>query len=222
MVSVIIPAYNEEAYLPATLSALDRNRFWDEVIIVNDGSIDKTSTVSLPNNVFMVSHSKNRGKGYAIETGLKKSSGDIIMFLDADLGASAILGDHLLTPVIERTADMTIAKFPPAGKGGGFGIVKQIATHGIKYFTGKIISEPLSGQRSMRRSLLEVVHNYHYGYGFEVALTLDVLRAGHSICEVDIPFEHRQMGRNWRGFYHRGNESVQILKTLWQKRESPC
>lgn len=218
-VSIIIPAYNEDAFLPKTLEVLSRQRFWDEIVVVDDGSCDNTPILSMPDGVKMVVHKKNLGKGQAIFTGVSNSKGEILLFLDADLGDSAYLAERLIPPIAEGKADMVIAKFPPAGNKGGFGFVKKVAQHGIQQLTGENVLEPLSGQRCLRREVTNVVRNYHVGFGFEVALTLDVLRAGYSIYELEVPFSHRQLGRNWRGFYHRGNELIHILKTFWQKRQ---
>lgn len=90
--SVIIPAYNEEKRLPATLETvldyLKRKKFTFEVIIVDDGSQDgtKKSLSHFRHNeqVKLISYEKNQGKGYAIQQGVSKAEGDLILFLDAD------------------------------------------------------------------------------------------------------------------------------------------
>lgn len=218
MVSIIIPAYNEERLLPITLEVLNQHRFWHEIIVVNDGSTDKTSRLSLPIGVTMINHTSNKGKGQAIATGIQNSNGEYILFLDADLGETAFLAKNLIDPIINGVVDMTIAKFPSSGRSGGFGFVKRFAQKGIRKRTGIELCEPLSGQRCMRREITNNITNYNVGFGFEVALTLDALRAGYSICELELPFRHRQLGRTWRGFYHRGKELIHIIKTFWIKR----
>jgi glycosyltransferase involved in cell wall biosynthesis len=219
MLSVIIPAYNEETILPITLHTLDRHRFWQEMIIVDDGSNDRTAITKLPEGAHLIRHEHNYGKGRALQTGIANSKGDILLFLDADLGETAQYAHALVEPVISGEADLTIAKFPPAGRKGGFGLVKGLARYGIKRITGAEVSEPLSGQRCMRRQVAHSVMQYHYGFGIEVAFTLDVLRAGYTINEIEVPFAHRELGRTWRGFMHRGQECVEIMKTLWSKRK---
>lgn len=216
--SIIIPAFNEEKNLPITLKSLERNRFWNEIIVVDDGSYDQTASTSLPEGVCLIQHKRNYGKGSALQTGIEKSSGDLLLFLDADLGETAHFATSLLPPVVSGQADITIAKFPPAGNTGGFGLAKKIARLGIKRFTGVDITEPLSGQRCMHRKVLNSVSRFHLGFGIEVAITLDVLRAGYKINEVEIPFIHRTLGKTWAGFIHRGNECREIIRTLWYKR----
>lgn len=217
-ISIIIPAFNEEHYLPITLDTLNKNRFWDEIIIIDDGSTDKTASVPLPIGARLIKHEKNSGKGQAIFTGIQNCRGEYLVFLDADLGDTAYLAEKLIEPVKLGNADMAIAKFPPINKAGGFGIVKRFAKIGIKRLTGMELNEPLSGQRCIRKEILSINTNYNVGFGFEVALTLDVLRAGYSIYEIELPFRHRELGRTWRGFYHRGRELIHILRTFWRKR----
>ena len=85
--SIIIPAYNEENVICSTLEeiqgALDNN---NEIIVVDDGSTDKTSDLVIENfpNVKLIRISKNKGKGAAVKKGVMNASGDLILFLDAD------------------------------------------------------------------------------------------------------------------------------------------
>jgi peptidoglycan-N-acetylglucosamine deacetylase len=83
-ISVVIPAYNEEKYLPKTVtSLLNLKRKPDEVVVVDGGSTDKTSEVAQKAGakVIIVKH---RGIGYARQQGLKVAVGDIVAFTDAD------------------------------------------------------------------------------------------------------------------------------------------
>lgn len=84
--SVIIPAYNEEKRLPATLSDVNdylrRKNFKSEVIVIDDGSTDKTSKVI--KSAKLIRYKQNRGKGFAVKTGIEAAKGDLILFMDAD------------------------------------------------------------------------------------------------------------------------------------------
>ena len=89
MISIIIPAYNEEKRLSTTVtnlsSFLKSNNIESEIIIINDGSIDNTSKIDIPNgNTRMINLFKNIGKGGAIKEGVLSSMGDIIIFIDSD------------------------------------------------------------------------------------------------------------------------------------------
>src|SRR5690606_37191594 len=84
-VSVIIPAYNEEKTVANVVGVVKSLNYVDEIIVVNDGSLDSTEQKALEAGATVLNHTKNRGKGAAIKTGFKNSKGDIVLFLDADL-----------------------------------------------------------------------------------------------------------------------------------------
>src|ERR1700736_629719 len=114
--SIVIPAYNESARIPATLrSVVDciRARGWDaEVVVVNDGSHDNTAAVvrefalNAP-EIRLLENPTNRGKGYSVRNGILHAVGDIIMFTDADL-SSPIEEAEGLFAAIAQGADIAI------------------------------------------------------------------------------------------------------------------
>jgi hypothetical protein len=114
-------------------------------------------------------------------------------------------------------ADMTIARFPPARKKGGFGFVKALARWGVYIYTGKNINCSLSGQRAFRREVMECIGNISPGFGVEVGLTIDALKKGFSVMEVDVDMTHRETGRDLGGFAHRIRQFFNILQVLIQR-----
>ena len=131
-ISIIIPAYNEENKIKDTLESIKDIKEIDEIIVVDDGSSDKTSEVAKSvksDKINVITQSQNRGKGYALNNGLKEAmkKADIIGFLDGDLGNTASEVEKLITPIINNECDVTIAKFHPAKKKGGLGFVKNLA-----------------------------------------------------------------------------------------------
>tara|TARA_Y100000310_G_C20621916_1_gene783811 strand:- start:583 stop:1542 length:960 start_codon:yes stop_codon:yes gene_type:complete len=84
-VSCIIAAYNEERRISAVLKVVENFPFFDEIIVVNDGSQDLTSEMVKKFDVELIEHPKNRGKAAAVLTGVKKSSGKLLVFIDAGL-----------------------------------------------------------------------------------------------------------------------------------------
>jgi len=217
-VSAVVPAYNEAATLPETLDALHRAGCVDEVIVVDDGSTDGTADAARPYADRVLVHGENRGKGAALETGWRAARGDILLFLDGDLGETAAYAPALLDPVQRDVADVVVAVFPPARRRGGFGLVKGLARFGVEHLTGYALQAPLSGQRAVRRVVLESLPPLSGGFGVEVGLTVDVLRAGFRLYEVQVPFRHRETGRDVRGFLHRGRQFIDIALTLSRKR----
>ena len=215
-VSVIVPAYNEAHRLGETLQSLNGLKEINEIVVVDDGSRDDTASVGEKWADTVIRWEKNCGKGYALDLGWRKAKGEFIVFLDADLGRTADLAAYLIEPVMRGQCDMTIATLPPAEQKGGFGFVKGLADQGVRRLTGQHISAPLSGQRAMRRHLLEQIPPLSRDFGIEVSLTVEALRRGFRISEVPLAFSHRETGRNLAGFVHRGRQFVHISRTLYR------
>ena len=150
-----------------------------------------------------------------MNAGIRASEGRILLLLDADLGRSACEVDKLLFPVLADEADMTIASFPIIpGAGGGFGLAVGLARRGILRLTGQKLDSPLSGQRGLRREVLERVGGIAPGFGAEVALTIDAIRAGFRVMEVPTTMTHRVTGRDWKGIRHRARQFRDIARAL--------
>jgi len=153
MISLVIPAYNEEETIGKVIKAASCSAFLDEIIVVNDGSIDATSRVARRLGVKVIDLEKNRGKGGALSEGIKKAKGEILVFLDADLvGLRASHVKQLLTPILTSQAEMTVGLFP------GDPIHRAMPQ--------------LSGQRALKRKVIEDMPNFeNSGFGFETILS---------------------------------------------------
>lgn len=219
-ISIIIPAYNEEKRIPSTLYALRTFPLPGtvELIVVDDGSSDLTSCVSGIWADRVIRLNRNRGKGYALQKGLEVATGDNILFIDADLGDSASLARHLVHTMEEEKADLVIANFPPAKK-GGFGLVKKWAQRKLERNLGYRLVSPLCGQRILNRKAIEAIEQWDCGFGIEMAMLFDVYKAGLKVIEVSVPFSHRERKKDLSGFVHRGKQFIEIRKTVkqWEK-----
>ncbi|MDN9008752.1 glycosyltransferase family 2 protein [Brevibacillus laterosporus] len=218
-VSAIIPAFNEQDWIEETVSTLRGSSLIHELIVVDDGSVDCTANIARPWVDQLIIMPKNVGKGAALQAGWKKATGDIILFLDADLQKSAREVDKLLTPVVRKDCDMSIAIVPKAPRKAGFGLAKKLAHQGIVQMTQQKLEAPLSGQRAFRRDLFSCVRFADCGFGIEVAMTIDFLRAGYRIKEVPVNFTHRYTTNNFQGFLHRGKEFWHVYRTIQRKRQ---
>lgn len=218
--SIIIPAYNEEQQIPCTLHALRTFPLpgKSELIVVDDGSSDLTSSISGIWADQVIQLEQNHGKGYALYKGLEVAKGERILFIDADLGDSAALASHLVRRMEEANADLVIANFPPAKK-GGFGLVKKWAQRKLKKNLGYHLISPLCGQRILNRNAVEAIKKWDCGFGIEMAMLFDVYKAGLKVTEVNIPFSHREGKKDISGFLHRGKQFIEIRKTVkqWEK-----
>jgi len=226
-ISLILPAYNEAGRIERTLAALKAGMAaagyaGAEIIVVDDGSDDHTQQLASLQADRVIRHPRNRGKGVALETGWRAAGGSILLFLDADLGDSARYAPALLEPVLSGEADMAIAVLPPPKARGGFGLVKRLAGAGIYWLSGHRTAAPLSGQRCMRREVLEAIGGLAGGFGIEVGLTIDAARRGFRIVDVEVPFAHRETGRDLDGFRHRGKQLAQVAAALASRWRSPA
>ena len=223
-ISMIIPAYNEEVKIKDTLESIKGIKEINEIIVVDDGSTDKTTKIASEVNsekIIVLKLDKNMGKGYALNYGLKiaMENADIIGFLDADLGKSANDVKKLIDPILNDQADVVIAKFPPAKKKGGLGFVKGLAKDSVFEMTGVELDATLSGQRLFKKEVLEKLKEIPFGYGVEVGMTIDILKHGYKIKEVLVNMTHNETGRDLKGFIHRGKQYYHIKKVLKQKKK---
>ncbi len=213
-VTAIVPAYNEEDKIEKTLQSLRQIPEIEEIIVVDDGSEDRTAEIAQKNGVEVIKMGKNTGKSRAVYQGLFHSSHDLVALVDADLEESAVEMRKLIFPVITGQADMTVAHFKERFSGGGFGLVKKIAAYLMAKVTGHAVESPLSGQRVLRRGLLEHAGPFTRGFGLEFGLTAIGLQRGLRVMEVDTEMYHRLHGKSLKGFIHRGRQLIDIIRVL--------
>ncbi len=128
MISCLIPAYNEEKYIKDVIEVVKTCNFVDEIIVISDGSTDKTAEIAESLEVKVIRLEKNLGKGGAIVEGLKYAQGDIILLVDADLrGLNYENLYRLVKPVLNNEVEMTIGSNIPfvANKYSGLRTVKK-------------------------------------------------------------------------------------------------
>lgn len=213
-VSIVIPAYNEEKRIVATLKAVKSIGGIDKIIVVNDGSSDTTADLARNEGVFVLDLQQNRGKGGAMNAAISHIDTDIVVFLDADLGDTAKQADILIKPVKDGVADLCIAAFPPPRKKGGFGLVKGTAAWALLKAGNMKSIAPLSGQRAMTRAVLQAVTPFNEGYGVELGMSIIALKKGFSMMEVPTTMSHQETGRDLKGFMHRGRQFLDVLRVL--------
>lgn len=214
IISVLVPAFNEESRIFQTVTSILQDNRIHEVIVIDDGSTDHTAAEAKRAGAKVIRSEKNLGKGGALNLGLQNITGEILLLLDADLGTSAREGSKLLDPILQNKADLTIGRFPPAKKKGGFGFVIGLARKGVRAMTGLDLQAPLSGQRAMRRAVMDALGHFESGFGVEVGMIIDLSRKGYVIREVPVQMTHAETGRDIAGFLHRGKQFIDVLKTL--------
>jgi glycosyltransferase involved in cell wall biosynthesis len=224
-VAAIIPAHNEERRIEATVCALRNVDGVAHVIVVDDGSSDATSRRASAAGAIVVTHVVNRGKGAAMDTGavvaaaLDQADGRPsrhLLFVDADLEASASATARLIEPVRAGDADMSIALLPrrPSPDAGGHGMVVRLARWGIKTATRWEPRQPLSGQRCLTRDAFEMARPLGERFRVETALTIDLLRRGLRVVEIEIDAHHRVTGRDLASQWHRARQLIDVALAL--------
>lgn len=214
-VVVVIPAYNEEENILNTIENIKKIDLIDEIVVIDDGSSDKTSQiVESLNDIKLITLENNSGKGYAIKKAIEAIDYDYMVLLDGDLGESSYEVNKLIKPVIQSECDVSIARFGSAKKKGGFGLVKNLAKYGVYFYTGEKIDTTLSGQRVYKKEVVEKITYIPNRFGVEVAMTVGTFRNNFKIKEIDVTMSHSETGRDISGFVHRGRQFFDILATL--------
>jgi glycosyltransferase involved in cell wall biosynthesis len=223
-VAVVIPAYNEADRIGATVTAATTLPGVDVLVVVDDGSRDGTARVAGNAGASVLRHARNRGKAAAMETGAEavrlldqreqREAPRHLLFLDADLGATAAEAAPLITPVTAGEADMTIAVFAARVKLGGHGFVVRLSAAGIRRATGWQPIQPLNGQRCLTRAAFDAARPLAHGFGVETALTIDLKRKGLRIAEVEVPLAHRATGTDLRAQLHRAHQFADVAWAL--------
>ncbi len=231
--AVIIPAWNEFDRIASTVAAAASVSGVDFVLVVDDGSADGTAAAAERAGALVFRHASNRGKAAAIETGAaavslieaarhQEAGRHLLLFLDADLADSAAAAGPLAEPVRAGDADMTIAVFTDRVRRGGFGFVTGTSGAGIERATGWRPAQPLNGQRCLTRAAFQAALPLAAGWGAETGMTIDLLRKGMRVREVEVPLAHRATGNDLRSQLHRVRQLGGVARALasrqrWQR-----
>lgn len=186
MITAVIPAYNAEKTVG---NIVKRTKpYVTKVIVVDDGSKDRTSLVAKKAGAKVVLHPKNMGKTAAILTGLKQAKG-IVVTLDADLQHLPEEIPHLVEPVREGVADLCIGsrflgnpeKMPLHRK-----LTNYLSKLAVKIRMGQWITDVQSGFRAFNQKVKDLDISSASGYEFETVVLLRALEKGLKISEVPI------------------------------------
>lgn len=220
---VIVAARNEADRIGATLEAL-RSTFPEATIWVgDDASEDGTAEVALAHGARVVSRGRPHGKGGNVTAVAEAALSDpesagapVALVCDGDLGASAGELAELVEVVRRGECDLAVAGFSRR-VGGGFGIALGFARWAIRNRSGFTAEAAISGQRAMRAEVLRGALPFARGYGMEIGMTIDAVRAGYRVCELELELEHRATGRSLGGFIHRGRQLRDFARVWWAR-----
>lgn len=214
--AVIVAARNEADRIAAAVTAL-RGAFPSAAIwVADDASSDGTAEVAMTAGAKVVSRGRPHGKGAnvsaAVEAALSEGEPPATVLLcDGDLGGSAAWLGPLVEAVESGGCDLAVAVFANR-VGGGFGLALRFARWAIRRRSGFEAEAPISGQRAMRVEMLHAVLPLAQGYGMELGMTVDAVRAGYRVGEIELPLEHRATDRSLAGFLHRGRQLLDFIR----------
>ncbi len=217
-VAAIIPAYNESQHIEDTLDALKKIPAIVDILVVDDGSSDRTAEIAIRAGARVARLEQKIGKAGAVSRGLQLVTAPLVALVDADLGRSAGEIASLVEPIRRGKADMAVAIFPRPRR-GGWGLVKKIATWSIRRSCGRVLKEPLSGQRVLRRELWGLLRYPPRGFGLEIGLDLDLLSRGCTVLEVPTNMFHRERGRDLSSIGHRFRQLLAVIREIYLRRE---
>ncbi len=206
--AAIVAARNEADRVAETVRAL-RQAFPSAAIwVADDASTDGTAEAAMAAGAQVVSRGRPHGKGAnvgaAVEAALSvEPPPRLVLLCDGDLGASAGRLGPLVEAVERGECDLAVASFARR-VGGGFGLALGFARWAIRRLCGAETEAPISGQRALRVETLRACLPFAAGFGMEIGIAVDAIRAGYRLGEYELDLEHRATGRSLTGFLHRG------------------
>ena len=239
---VLLAAHNEAERIADTLSALAEAFPVATVWVADDGSTDATAEIARAAGAQVERCERVLGKGAAMtraarsalrqlsERETRQTSGreepvdgepvdgeTVFVLCDGDLASSAARLGPLADCVARGEADVAVAIFATS-VGGGLGIALGFARWAIERRCGLRMRAPISGQRALTHDALVQVLPFARGYGMEMGMTIDAVRGGFGVREIELDLAHRASGRTLRGFLHRGRQLVDFLRVFLDRR----
>lgn len=228
--SVVVPAYNEEARLPRTLDRirdyLHRAHPSSEIVVVDDGSSDRTADVvrsfeEKTPEVRLVLNERNRGKGYSVRAGMLAARGEISLFTDADLSAPIEEVEKLLVAlrsadiaIGSRALDRSLIQVHESRPRELAGVLFNLIVRGT---IGLPFKDTQCGFKAFRTDRARVIFQKQTieGFGFDPEILFLGLRRGLRVVEVPVLWAHDP-----RTKVHMTRDSLRMFAALWQIRRN--
>jgi glycosyltransferase involved in cell wall biosynthesis len=197
--SVIIPIYNEVESIREIVKRVQETKLAWEIVLVDDGSIDGTrdllKEMDGKDNVHVVLHEKNQGKGAAVRTGFDAAKGDILLIQDADLEYDPRDYPTLVKPLEEGIADVVYGSRFLGGPRRVVMFWHMIANYMLTFMTNilynTILSDMETGYKVFRKEVITGMPLHAKRFDFEPEFTAKVLKRKYRIYEVPISFNPR-------------------------------
>jgi glycosyltransferase involved in cell wall biosynthesis len=220
--AAVVAARNEADVIAQTLAALRRALPGAALWVADDASTDGTGEAAIAAGAQLVTRRRPHGKGANVTAAAEAALGvepapELVLLCDADLGPTAAELGALVEAVAGGGCDLAIAAFRNRA-GGGFGLAVGFARWAIERHCGFRARAPLSGQRAMRADVLRAALPLAPGFGMETGMTIDAVRAGFRVLELELELTHRTTGRSSAGFGHRARQLFDAARASWARR----
>ena len=197
--TVIIPAYNEKNTIQEIVRRVQATKLVDEIIIVDDGSTDGTRALIAPmdgkDNIKVILHEKNQGKGAAVSTGISAASGDVLMIQDADLEYDPREYPNLMRPIEEGLADVVYGSRFLGAPHRAILFWNMVANKLLTLMTNvlynNILTDMETGYKVFKREVVADMKIHAKRFDFEPEFTAKILKKNVRLFEVPITFNPR-------------------------------
>jgi len=199
--SVVIPAFNEEATLAGVVQRVLSIPHLHEVIVVDDCSTDKTGSIAgelarLHPKVRAVKHAVNGGKTEALKTGFALTTGDVVIVQDADLEYDPTEIDEVIAPILNGEADVVYgSRFLVRKAARVLYFYHYLANKGLTFlsnlFTNVNLTDVETGYKAFRGEIIRNMIITSSGFGFEIEVTAKVAKLHCAMYEVPISYHGR-------------------------------
>ncbi len=190
-ISTIIPAYNEQDHIGNVVKSVKKRKEIDEIIVVDDGSTDATADVARRFGAKIISNKKNCGKGSAMKLGASHATGDILLFLDADL--KNINSDKIgsLIEPFRHMVDFVKTRFDRNAGRVTLLTAKPLLEHFFPNVAQRF-EQPLSGQIGIKKEIFDKII-LEQDYGVDIGILIDVVEMKVKTEEVNLGYiEHNE------------------------------
>jgi glycosyltransferase involved in cell wall biosynthesis len=220
--AAIVAARNEADRIALTVAALRAELPEAAIYVADDASTDGTAEAALAAGAVVIGRRRPHGKGANVTAAAEAALSvepppAAVLLCDGDLGGSAGHLVRLLEAVDTGECDLAVAAFSRR-VGGGFGFALGFARRAIRRLCGLETAAPISGQRAMRTEVLRATLPFARGYGMEIGMTVDAVRAGYRLREYELDLEHRASGRDLGGFLHRARQLADFARAYLARR----